>query len=200
MRHAEASDEQLMVAYASGDTAAFSELFRRYCPPLLRLLRIQLNRQDDARDLLQQTFLHLHRSRHDFDPDAPFRPWLWTIALNVKRQHLRQRKRRPEAALEERSAESASTEGNYAEQLELVRSVRSALQSLPDQQRDVIVLHWLKGLGFIAVAAEVQASVSAVKVRAHRGYELLRATFGASRGSRTRSAGVRPARSSRGLR
>ena len=200
MQHSQASDEQLMAAYVAGDQAAFAELWRRLAPPLMRLLRWQLNRPEDARDLLQQTFLHLHRSRHDFRPDAEFRPWLWTIALNVKRQHLRQLKRKPEVALEERSGEAADAGASYVEQHELIRSVQGALALLPPEQRDVIVLHWFRGLGFNAVAAEVRASVSAVKVRAHRGYDVLRAAFGAPRGSRSRPPGVRPSRSNRGVR
>jgi len=200
VQHSEASDEQLMAAYVAGDQAAFAELWRRLAPPLMRLLRWQLNRPEDARDLLQQTFLHLHRSRHDFRPDAEFRPWLWTIALNVKRQHLRQLKRKPEVALEERVGEAPDAATSYVEQHELIRSVQGALAMLPPEQREVIVLHWFRGLGFNAVATEVRASVSAVKVRAHRGYEVLRAAFGVPRGSRSRPPGVRPSRSSRGVR
>jgi RNA polymerase sigma-70 factor (ECF subfamily) len=199
VRHSEASDEQLMAAYVAGDDAAFAELWRRLAPPLMRLLRWQLNRPEDARDLLQQTFLHLHRSRHDFKPGSEFRPWLWTIALNVKRQHLRQLKRKPEVALEERS-DGAGHGASYVEQRELLRTVQGALANLPPDQRDVIVLHWFRGLGFNAVAQEVRASVSAVKVRAHRGYDVLRAAFGVSRSSRSRPPGVRPSRSSRGVR
>ena len=200
MWHSEASDEQLMAAYVAGDSAAFAELWRRLAPPLTRLLRWQLNRPEDARDLLQQTFLHLHRSRHDFKAGSEFRPWLWTIALNVKRQHLRQLKRKPEVALDDRGGETADAGASYVEQHELIRSVQGALATLPPDQRDVIVLHWFRGLGFNAVAAEVRASVSAVKVRAHRGYDVLRSAFGAPRGSRSRPPGVRPSRSSRGVR
>lgn len=187
-----------MTAYAAGDAAAFAELFRRLSPPLLRLLRWKLNRPEDAHDLLQQTFLHLHRSRHDFQPGARFRPWLWTIALNVKRQHLRSLKRKTEVALDERRENGAGFVDS--DQLELVRAVQGALAALPAEQREAIVLHWFSGLGFNAVAAELHSSVSAVKTRAHRGYDVLRAMFGAPRGSRTRTSGVRPSRSPRGLR
>jgi RNA polymerase sigma-70 factor, ECF subfamily len=198
--YSELDDEQLMLAYTAGDAAAFAELFRRLAPPLLRLLRWQLSRPEDARDLLQQTFLLLHRSRHDFTPGAQFRPWLWTIALNVKRQHLRTLKRKPEVALDESGGDGAGASSAEAEQLELVRAVQSALQALPADQRDAIVLHWFRGLGFNAVAAEVHASASAVRGRAHRGYDVLRAALGPTRGGKTRPSGVRPSRSGRGLR
>jgi RNA polymerase sigma-70 factor (ECF subfamily) len=56
--------------------------------------------------------------------------------------------------------------------------MRRALQQLPEEQREVILLHWFEDLPFAEVAAIVGASVPAVKVRAHRGYERLRATLG----------------------
>ena len=195
MDYSDASDEQLMAAYAGGDAAAFGELFRRLSPTLLGVLRFRLNRPEDARDLLQQTFLHLHRSRHDFKPGAAFRPWLWTIALNVKRHYLRTRKRKPEVALGREAIDVADPAAGRLEQHELVRGVQRALAALPPEQREVIVLHWFRGLGLNAVASEVDASVSAVKARAHRGYNVLRSALGAAPDSRARQQGVRPSRS-----
>src|SRR5438128_1919265 len=93
------SDEELMRAYVSGDSAAFRELFERYGPVLLRVMRHQLRRPEEARDLVQQTFLQLHRSRLDFREGAQLRPWLFTIAMNLKREYFRRAGRRPESEL-----------------------------------------------------------------------------------------------------
>src|SRR5215467_14772428 len=95
------SDEELMLAYANGDESAFRELFRRYAPMLLRLCTRQVGRPADAQDLVQQTFLQLHRARRDFRADMRLRPWIMTIALNLARDLLRRRGRRPESAMEE---------------------------------------------------------------------------------------------------
>src|SRR5262245_19116973 len=57
------SDEDLMEGYKAGDRAAFAEIFRRYAPLLLRVMQQQLDRREDANDLVQQTFLQLHRSK-----------------------------------------------------------------------------------------------------------------------------------------
>jgi RNA polymerase sigma factor (sigma-70 family) len=169
-----ASDEELMAAYVAGDYAAFRQLFERLAPVLLGVLRRQLRSEAEAADLVQQTFLHLHRARHDFRPGARLRPWLFTIAFNLKREHFRRAKSRPESPLEldGRSEPSEGPRGH--ERADAAQAIRAALQTLPEDQAEVIALHWLEGLSFPEVAEIVGASVPAVKVRAHRGYVAMR--------------------------
>ncbi len=167
------NDEELMAAYAAGDDAAFRELFLRYAPVVSALIRRDFSRSEDARDLVQQVFLQLHRARRDYRAGAPFRPWLVTIALNVKREHLRRLGRRREAALELAPHEEAEPPPDRDAKARDV-AVNAALARLPENQRDVIVLHWFQGLSFPEIATVVGAKVSAVKVRAHRGYVALR--------------------------
>ena len=162
-----------MAAHVAGDAGAFDELFARYAPILLRVMRQQLHSQEEANDLVQQTFLQLHRARHDFRSDAKLRPWLFTIALNLKREHLRRLKRRPETelTLDGRSDPKVRSE---AGRLEAARTLQFAFEKLPQSYREVIELHWLAELSFAEIAELLGASVSAVKVRAHRGYTALR--------------------------
>lgn len=166
------SDESLMAAYVRGDSSAFAELFARYSPRLTRLFTRDLGRNEEAYDLVQQTFLQLHRARRDFKLGAALRPWLFTIALNLKRQYFRRQSRRPNVPLADEEA-VASTEAGPEQKLGDAQ-LRLALDRLSENQRDVIVLHWFEGLSFKEVAAVVGASESAVKVRAHRGYQKLR--------------------------
>ncbi len=166
------SDEALLAAHVAGERSAFPELFARYAPRLTAMFRRDLGGAAEVGDLVQQTFLQLHRARRDFDPSAKLRPWLYTIALNLKRQHFRRKGRRPESPLEdedERPSPIAGPERRVAD-----TEVRRALEELPEAQRDVIVLHWFEGLSFKEIARVVGASQSAVKVRAHRGYGKLR--------------------------
>lgn len=171
------SDEELMAAYVGGDRSAFAELFRRYAPRLQRLMQRDLGGAEDAHDLVQQTFLQLHRARRDFRAGAKLRPWLFTIALNLKRQHFRRLGRRPETSLSaEEGHEPAAPGGNPEARVGDVQ-LRAALLRLPEAQREVIVLHWFEGLTFREIAEAVGASQPAVKVRAHRGYNKLRKTM-----------------------
>jgi RNA polymerase sigma factor (sigma-70 family) len=172
------SDEQLMSAYAAGDDGAFRVIFERYAPVLLRAMLRELYVREEANDLVQQTFLQLHRARRDFDSGQKLKPWVFTIAMNLKREYFRRKKRRPERSLEADTAPEPAVAARGAEQVEARRSLMRALEQLPADQREVIELHWFEELEFPEVAEVVGASVSAVKVRAHRGYVRLRATLG----------------------
>jgi RNA polymerase sigma factor (sigma-70 family) len=167
------SDEALMLAYVAGDATAFRLLFDRYNVQVMRLARRRVRTDDEARDIVQLAFLHLHRARSDFRPDAKLRPWLFTIAMNLVREHHRRRGRRPETLMEpERLPEPSRVDPALAS--DVTQRVQQALSQLPAGQREVIELHWLNELPYEEVAVIVGASVAAVRVRAHRGYAALR--------------------------
>jgi RNA polymerase sigma factor (sigma-70 family) len=166
-------DEELMDAYLAGDGEAFDELFRRYARALLRSLGRRMS-PEDARDVVQQTFLQLHRSRHDYHRGAAIRPWIYTIAFNLQRRAARDARRRAQPLNPDRDLPLAAAGGEGAE---LGTAVRFAVARLPVDQRRVIALHWFQGLPYDEVAETVGASLSAVKVRAHRGYLALRKLF-----------------------
>jgi RNA polymerase sigma factor (sigma-70 family) len=193
------SDEELMAAYAAGDAAAFRAIFERYAPVLLRAMLRELYVREEANDLVQQTFLQLHRARLDFDPRQKLKPWIFTIAMNLKREYFRRRKRRPERSLDAETTLEPAVDALGAAQVEARRTLARVLADLPPDQREVIELHWFDGLEFPEVAQVVGASVSAVKVRAHRGYVRLREALGdaalpplaaASAGNPERAGGI----------
>jgi len=170
------SDEELMDAYVGGDVAAFRVLFDRHAAVLYRLARRRLSSDDDARDVVQQTLLQVHRARNDFRRGAKLRPWLFTIAMNLVREHYRKHQRRREQPLEfaAAAAEPAEEPEESDRARERAARVRAALASLPESQREVIELHWFDNSPYDEIALIVGASVAAVRVRAHRGYERLR--------------------------
>ena len=192
------SDEALMARYqARTDRAAFEALFKRWAGKLHAFFRRALwgggrGADEAANDLVQKTFLHVHRARADYDGARAFRPWLYTIALNVRREEGRRRSRQREVlALEDESREPSvdPTTTTASDRL-----VRRALADLPDAQREVVVLHWYEELSFPEIAELVGATVPAVKVRAHRAYEALRERLGdetlaTGTGARNRSDG-----------
>ena len=165
------SDEALFAAYCDGDKAAFAELFVRYHPAITRRMARGLRKQSDVQDLVQQVFLQVHRARFDFDRKRTFRPWLFTVAMNLKRQYLRRLGRQRLDLEEEPGGVSPAYDPVAQDQR---RVLREALSSLPPSQREVIELHWLHDMPFAEVSAVVGASVAAVKVRAHRGYQRLK--------------------------
>jgi RNA polymerase sigma factor (sigma-70 family) len=172
------SDEQLMEAYAAGDAAAFRVIFERYAPLLMRAMLRELYAREEANDLVQQTFLQLHRARADFDAGQKLKPWVFTIAMNLKREYFRRKKRRPERSLDAESMPEPAVGALGAARVDARRTLARVMGDLPADQREVIELHWFDGLEFPEVATVVGASVSAVKVRAHRGYVRLREALG----------------------
>jgi RNA polymerase sigma factor (sigma-70 family) len=167
-----------MGAYVAGDGAAFRIIFERYAPLLMRAMLRELYVREEANDLVQQTFLQLHRARADFDPAQKLKPWVFTIAMNLKREYFRRKKRRPERSLDAEALPEPAVAALGAAQVEARRTLARVLCDLPADQREVIELHWFDGLEFPEVAQVVGASVSAVKVRAHRGYIRLRQALG----------------------
>ena len=185
------TDDELMERYArGGDSAAFDMLFHRHAPRLKGYFIRTTGRDDLAADFVQQTFLHVHRARADFRPGAAFRPWLYAIGANVRREHFRRAARRPETPLdpdhhpEPAEGPSVTTASD--------RALRRALADLPDAQREVLVLHWYQDLGFGEIAALLGGTETAIKVRAHRAYERLRAALDITVRPSTGNRGGRP--------
>lgn len=172
----ERTDEELMAAYARGERTAFDLLFARHAPKLHHVLVRGMRRPEDGKDLVQQTFLQLHRHRADYDVTRAFRPWLYTIALNLKRQYLRTKGRRPESELDEiveRTLAHAPGEALFENR----QLLELGLKRLAPEAAEVVVLHWFGDLSMGEIATMLAISESAVKVRAHRAYEALRTIF-----------------------
>jgi RNA polymerase sigma-70 factor (ECF subfamily) len=164
-----------MAAYAEGDQAAFRELFARNAPLLTRVVRAQVGSDDECRDLVQQTFLQLHRARRDYRKGEPLRPWLLTIAYNLCRDRWRALGRRREIPIEQAPPPvESTTASDLLQERQRAARLHAALAGLPDEQRRVVEMHWFAGLPLPDVATALGVSLSAVKVRAHRAYERLR--------------------------
>jgi len=163
-----------MAAYVAGDADSFQEIFRRYAPLLAAKLAAWRRARHDVADLVQQTFLQLHRARYDFDPRYKLRPWLVTIAINVSREASRRKFRRHELLFDFDAEPTPSGVSPDHGPFEPALLVREAMAQLPPEQREAIELHWIQGLPFYEIADGLGISAGAARVRAHRGYEALR--------------------------
>lgn len=161
-----------------GDEAAFRALFERYAGRLEAFFSRGLGPRgrEGALDLVQKTFLHVHRARRDYDQERPFKPWIYTIALNVRREEGRRFMRSREVPVDPQDGPEIGVEAAVSSASD--RLVRRALGELSDSQREVVLLHWFEGLSFPEIAELLGATVSAVKVRAHRAYGELRRLLG----------------------
>lgn len=172
---AERSDEDLMRAYVDGDERAFEELFRRYAPIVLGMVRRALRDEELAREITQHTFFRLHGARGDFHQGSRVRPWLLTIAMNLVREHWRRQKRRPHVDLDLDTRAAPAPEKSALELEQRSEAVHAALAKLPSSQREVVELHYFEERPYKEVAEILGTSEGAVRVRAHRAYTTLKA-------------------------
>ncbi len=172
---------ELMLRYCDGDAQAFRELYALVAPRLLGYLAKMTRDRAVADDLLQQTFLKLHRARAAYVRGADPVPWLYSIAHRTFLDEVRKQKRAVVRTAEDDVPEvPAVITGESVERRdepadpELARAALDALARLPDQQREAVVLTKLDGKSVAEAAAIAGTTVGAMKVRAHRGYEALR--------------------------
>jgi len=163
-----------MVRFCNGDEAAFGLLYDRFAPELGILLRRFVRDQALAEDLLQTTFLSFVRARGRYVPSSGPRAWLFTIAANAARDALRRRSSRREDAVPPEVLNNVEGQSAAQSDPQMAEALDTALQQLPADQRQAVLLHKLHGLSFPEVAAALGTSVGAAKVRAHRGYQRLR--------------------------
>jgi len=171
----------LMVAYQNGDAMAFEALYGGVAGPIFGYLRALTRDAARAEDLLQETFLQVHRVRHTFEPGRPVKPWLYAIARNV---FLMDRRAAGRRGRHEGLADDELPDVPVPPEVESLAdrdAVRRALAQLPPDRREAIVLHHVAGLSFQEVAAVLGVTAGAAKLRAHRGVVELRRLLGGAR-------------------
>lgn len=174
-----------MERYANGDNAAFAELYDAIAPRLLGFLRRATRDGVATEDLVQQTFLQIHRARGSFIPGAPVLPWALAIAKRLMIDRARRRRVElglfmdapadDERMMSEPTATAAADDVVDARHLE--RRVQQRLDALPEAQRTAYQLVKQEGLSLKRAAEVLGTSVTAVKLRTHRAYQALRAVL-----------------------
>jgi RNA polymerase sigma-70 factor (ECF subfamily) len=185
-----ADAKDLMARYCDGDASAFRELYALVAPRLLGYLLKMTRQRARADDLLQQTFMKVHRARGAYVRGADPLPWIYAIAHRTFLDDARRDKRAivkvgdGDVLPEQRADLGGEADGTRDEPRadpELVQATLDALAALPAQQREAVVLTKLDGKS-VAEAAEIAGTTTgAMKVRAHRGYEALRRLLGGKR-------------------
>jgi RNA polymerase sigma-70 factor (ECF subfamily) len=174
------TDEELVVLSTAGDTDSFNQLVVRWERPIFALAYRVLGREEDARDVCQETFLRAFRALKGFKGQAKFSSWLYRIALNLCRDWIRRERRTPIAAPLDDDIEPASPTGpvETAEELvvrrDLGRVITRAMTALSEDQRTTIVLKEYHGLTFREIADLQGCPLSTIKTRLYQGLSVLR--------------------------
>jgi RNA polymerase sigma-70 factor (ECF subfamily) len=180
----DACESDLVAQAQSGDPRAFDELTRRHRPALVRLAASMIGDHDEAESLAQEALVRSYEQLAGFRPDRPFGPWLRGIALNLCRNHLRDRTRHARPMPPEALADAADPEGRRRGVLSSVlrreqnEATESAVSQLPLPLREAFVLRFVEGLEYAEIAELTGVATGTLRVRAHRARTLLRASLG----------------------
>jgi len=171
--------DRLVLAARDGDRSAFDELVRRtYVDTYTLAMRLTAH-EEDARDVVQETYLRAWNGLKNFRGDAQFTTWLYRITANTAYTTVKRRRRHRVDALDELPSDPVETRiesqpEESAEQAAMLDRLSVALDELPPKLRVLVVLKDVYGLSHEEIAAELGISVAAAKVRLHRGRKRLR--------------------------
>ncbi len=176
---ADTGDDVLMLAWAAGDTAAFELLYARHRGPLYRFLLRQLRDAALADEFFQDVWQRVIAAREGWKPEAAFRTWLFRIAHNRLNDHWRGLKHRPPTPEDgdERAArvpDPSSPERELSE-FEQRRRLQLAIEELPDEQREVVLLRLEQELSLEEIGDITGAGRETVKSRLRYAMDKLRA-------------------------
>lgn len=187
-------DESAIVEAAfRGDNRAFEQIVIRYEQPIYHLCVRYMGNGADAEDVAQDAFVKVFMNREKFDIDKPFLPWLMTIARRLCIDRLRRNKR---AYMTSSDTDAIQSNERGADELisekETVRIISDSLQSLPEGQRETVVLYHVDGLAYKEIAGVLNVPVGTVMTWLHRGRaKLQRWYFEQTKGGLKSAKGVK---------
>lgn len=173
------TDEDLMEQFQDGAVQAFNILVSRYKDRLHNFLYRYTHNHEDCEDLVQETFLRVHRSRHSYERIAKFSTWMYTIALNLAKSMYKKKQRMQKVSIHEDPDDSESREmvfedSNILQDEQLhqklcVNELEKALMNLNEEFREAIVLRDIQELTYEEIAEITGTAMGTVKSRINRG-------------------------------
>lgn len=164
-------DDWDLINRVATDRHALEQLFLRHRDYVYRVIWSQVRNRAIAEDLTQDVFCRLATMRRRFVRRAAFRSWLYRVAANLVRDHLRKRRRSVGAVAPERHAPPEPTPNPELDE------VLAAIAELPRRQREVVLLRLLEGLSTAETAVALRIGAGSVKTHLHRGLIHLRSKF-----------------------
>jgi len=177
----QSTDEELFAAYRKGDRTSFSQLLERYQRALFHFLVRFLGDRAAAEDVFQETFLQVHLSANQFDPQRHFRPWLFTIAANKARDLIRSQSRRRTNPLQATIHRDDDESGEFIDLIqsaqglpdepmqleELQKQVHQIVMKLPDSLREILLLSYFHQFPYKQISQMLGIPLGTVKSRLH---------------------------------
>jgi RNA polymerase sigma factor (sigma-70 family) len=174
------SDEHIMMKVCQGHLEQLGLLFERYHGKLYNFFLRTTADKDLSRDLTQNVFERILKYSHTYKEDSPFKAWFYQIARNVKTDHFK-KIRFQTSSLEEVKAErnlGLSEEGHRGlEQAERIKLLHEALNMLPEDKREILVLSQLEEMEYKQIAEIYNITENLARVKVHRALKSLKEVF-----------------------
>jgi RNA polymerase sigma-70 factor (ECF subfamily) len=164
------SRRRLMERAQRGDREAFHSLFEDVGPVIERFLRRRIADNAELEDICQDTMIAVYKSRHTYQAERPFEPWLFAIVRRVSAEHFRRERQRLGFQIQVDELPEMSSEGGATDDLEL----REAVAQLSTTQIEALGLTKVLGLSMAEAAQRTGTTVGSMKLRVHRAYESLK--------------------------
>ncbi|HET9376380.1 MAG TPA: sigma-70 family RNA polymerase sigma factor [Chthoniobacterales bacterium] len=179
------ADLERMARLIDGDDSALDELMRRWQKPLLSFILRYVGNEIDSVEIAQEAFVRVYHNRHRFNFKSKFSTWLFTIGVNLCRNHARWRDRHPTIPLESVQQTDKHSQQDFAvsreetpshliERSELARQVREAIEELPHELKTAVLLHEYENLSYDEIGKVLGCTQKAVETRLYRARKLLR--------------------------
>ena len=170
------TESEIIARVLKGDRQAYAMLVEEYKGPIFNLAYRMTDSLEEADDLTQETFIRAYQNLHRFDRDKKFFTWLYTIGINLIRNHLKKNVRdisylaAADSVLEHHAQKHTTEVGETLSDDRMIR-LEQVIRKLPVDLREAIILKFVQDLTFEEVANLTGDSVSAVKMRIYRGLE-----------------------------
>ncbi len=176
------ADEELVRSHLNGDRHAFGELVERYSGPVFNLAYRMTHDRSEAENITQECFLRVYRGLPQSDWQRPFKPWLFTIAVNLCRDWGRRRRAWSFSDLADEMGDDAVDDlldeaplpDDQAEDEDLYRTLQQAVDALPPAYRAAVVLRYVEGLSYEAIASALNLPLNTVRTHWSRAKQRLR--------------------------
>ena len=172
-------EAEIVVRVLKGDRQVYALLVEEYKSPIYNLAYRMTGNAEDTDDLTQETFIRAYQKLQQFDQDKKFFTWLYTIGINLIRNHLKKKARDITNPAAVRLFPELQIQGHERREEVILsedRMIRleKTMQKLPVDLREAIILKFHQDLTFEEVAAVTGVSLSAVKMRIYRGLDQLK--------------------------
>lgn len=173
-------DSELVERMRASDPDALRAIVERYQDRIFALIFGIVRDRHEVEDVAQEVFMKVFTRIDAFDGRSRFYTWLYRVAANTAKDHVKKRARRPAVALDEESRVESPGRGPFesAERAEARRKVREAIDELPLPYREVLALRELDGLSYNEIAAVLRVSLGTVESRLHRARSRLKEVLG----------------------